>query len=101
MRVFDVNGDEAVQGEQGLRLGDRVGRTGEPCRWDGQMLSRVVDRIQELGDFSPTNWNSRSVVEIRSRTSADTWMSRPCSSHVYQVTPTAESWATSSPDRAR
>ena len=43
---------------------DRVGRNGRPCRWDGRLLEQVVDRIQELGDFSDTNWNSRGVVEI-------------------------------------
>jgi excinuclease ABC subunit A len=43
---------------------DRVGRGGEPCEWDGQILAQVVDRIHELGEFSPTNWNHRSIVEI-------------------------------------
>ncbi len=43
---------------------DRVGRNGEPCKWDGKILERVVDRVHELGEFSPTNWNDRSVVEI-------------------------------------
>ena len=43
---------------------DRVARNGEPCRWDGRMLARMVDRIQRLGKFSETNWNARSVVEI-------------------------------------
>src|SRR5207247_10916486 len=33
---------------------DRVGRTGEPCRWDGQLLERLVDRIHELGAFAET-----------------------------------------------
>lgn len=43
---------------------DRVGRRGEPCRWDGRILAAVVDRIQQLGDFAETDWNSRGVVEI-------------------------------------
>lgn len=43
---------------------DRVGRKGEACRWDGRILERVVDRIHELGDFSETDWNSRTIVEI-------------------------------------
>ncbi len=42
----------------------RVGRKGEPCRWDGRILSEVVDRIQQSGSFSETDWNARSVVEI-------------------------------------
>ena len=52
---------------------DRVGRTGEPCRWDGQILARVVDRIHELGKFSETDWNSRGVVEIRAVKKSDGW----------------------------
>jgi excinuclease ABC subunit A len=52
---------------------DRVGRNGEPCRWDGQILARLVDRIQELGDFSATNWKDRGVVEIAAKKRADGW----------------------------
>ena len=46
---------------------DCISRNGQPCRWDGQILARVVDRIHELGQFSPTDWNNRSVVEISAR----------------------------------
>ncbi len=52
---------------------DRVGRNGEPCRWDGKILEQVVDRIQELGTFSPTEWNDRGVVEIRAEKKSDGW----------------------------
>jgi excinuclease ABC subunit A len=52
---------------------DRVGRNGEPCRWDGKILDRVVDRIHELGQFSPTNWNDRGVVEISAQKKSDGW----------------------------
>jgi excinuclease ABC subunit A len=52
---------------------DRVGRTGEPCEWDGKILERIVDRIHELDEFSPTNWNDRSVVEICAQRKADGW----------------------------
>ncbi len=52
---------------------DRVGRTGEPCRWDGRILERIVDRIEQLGQFSPTNWNDRSVVEIAAEKKTDGW----------------------------
>ena len=51
----------------------RVGRRGEPCRWDGQILARVVDRIHELGEFSDTDWNARSVVEIAASKKTDGW----------------------------
>jgi excinuclease ABC subunit A len=66
---------------------DRVGRTGNPCRWDGRILSEVIDRIQEKGVrnrlvngdtvpdtlFSETDWDSRSVVEIRAAKKSDGW----------------------------
>ena len=52
---------------------DRVGRKGEPCKWDGQILDRVVDRIQELGEFSETDWNTRSVVEIAAEKKSIGW----------------------------
>ncbi len=52
---------------------ERVGRNGEPCQWDGDVLAKVVDRIHELGSFSPTNWNDRSVVEICAEKKSDGW----------------------------
>lgn len=52
---------------------DRVGRKGEPCRWEGGILGAVVDRIQQLGDFQPTNWNSRGVVEITANGRGQPW----------------------------
>jgi excinuclease ABC subunit A len=57
----------------GWHTRDRVGRTGEPCRWDGRILERVVERIQELGDFAETNWGERSVVEISAPKKSDGW----------------------------
>jgi excinuclease ABC subunit A len=71
---------------------DRVGRTGNPCRWDGRILAEVIDRIEKKGSeplsakppsgrrkktlpipFSRTDWNSRSVVEIRAAKKSDGW----------------------------
>ncbi|HND51996.1 MAG TPA: excinuclease ABC subunit A, partial [Pirellulaceae bacterium] len=52
---------------------DRVGRTGEPCRWDGRILEQVVDRIHDQGEFAETNWDSRSVVEITAKKKSDGW----------------------------
>ena len=51
---------------------DRVSRTGEPCHWDGRILSKVVDRIQATGQFAETNWSKRTVVEITSPHAAHT-----------------------------
>jgi excinuclease ABC subunit A len=52
---------------------DRVDRKGQPVKWDGRILERVVDRIHQLAQFSPTDWNNRSVVEIAALTKADGW----------------------------
>ncbi|MAR10660.1 MAG: excinuclease ABC subunit A, partial [Blastopirellula sp.] len=52
---------------------DRVGRKGEPCRWEGQILARVVDRIHAKADLGATNWNARSVVEIAAKKKSDGW----------------------------
>jgi excinuclease ABC subunit A len=52
---------------------DRVDRKGEPCRWDGRILEKIVDRIHELGRFSETNWNARSVIEICAEKKTDGW----------------------------
>jgi excinuclease ABC subunit A len=52
---------------------DRVDRKGNACRWDGEILARVVDRIHELGEFSETDWNSRSIVEIAAKKKSSGW----------------------------
>ncbi len=43
---------------------NRVGRTGTPCRWDGRILGKVIDRIEEFDIFAPTDWNNRTIVEV-------------------------------------
>ena len=52
---------------------DRVGRKGQPCRWDGAILEKVVDRIAESGKFGDTNWNARTIVEIPSPNKSEGW----------------------------
>lgn len=58
---------------RGWHTRDRVDRQGNPCKWDGEILGRVVDRIHELGEFSETDWNTRSVVEISAQKKTDGW----------------------------
>ncbi|MBI3836962.1 MAG: excinuclease ABC subunit UvrA [Planctomycetia bacterium] len=52
---------------------DRVGRQGQPCRWDGRILERVIDRIGDSGKFGETNWNARTIVEISAPTKSEGW----------------------------
>lgn len=52
---------------------DRVSRSGAPCRWSGKILDVVEQKIQESGAFGPTNWNSRTIVEICGTKKSDGW----------------------------
>ncbi len=52
---------------------DRVGRLGEPVNWDGRILEKVVDTIEQMDGFSETNWNDRSTVEICGTKKSQGW----------------------------
>ena len=52
---------------------DRVDRKGGEVRWDGRILAQVIDRIHKLGDFSETDFGSRSVVEIAAQKKSIGW----------------------------
>ena len=54
-------------------VAERVGRQGEEVRWDGKILERVVDYVQEKGDFGETDWNSRTIVEISAKKKSNGW----------------------------
>lgn len=74
--IFEVGSDAKMPWEADGRKWHtvtRVGRKGEPCKWDGKILADVIDRIHELGEFSETNWNDRSVVEVTGETKSDGW----------------------------
>ena len=43
---------------------DRVTRTGKPVRWDGAIVASVVDQVEALGLFEPTDWSERAVVRV-------------------------------------
>ncbi|MCH2181653.1 MAG: excinuclease ABC subunit UvrA [Mariniblastus sp.] len=52
---------------------DRVGRKGEPVNWDGQILERVVDKIQQEDGFAETDWSERTVVEVTGQKKSEGW----------------------------
>jgi excinuclease ABC subunit A len=52
---------------------NRVARDGQPCKWDGRIVDAVEKRIQNLGEFAPTNWNNRTIVEITGTKKSDGW----------------------------
>ncbi len=61
-----------VNGQQWHTEG-RVGRNGEAIRWDGKILSEIVDRIERRDGFAETNWNERAVVEITGLKKSQGW----------------------------
>ena len=38
--------------------------TGKPVRWDGEIVSLVVDEVESFGLFEPTDWSQRDSVKI-------------------------------------
>ncbi len=60
---------------------DRVTTTGKTCKWDGNALIAVIDRIHELGEFAETNWNHRSIVEVPLAKKSEGWFLHAMTGH--------------------
>ncbi len=76
LHIDDVGRETRMPWEvdgRGWHTRDRVSRNGQPCRWDGRILDEIEQRIQQLGEFSETNWNSRTIVEIAAAKKSDGW----------------------------
>jgi excinuclease ABC subunit A len=43
---------------------DNVDRTGQPIRWERDVLIKVIQSIEAIDGFAPTNWDNRSIVEV-------------------------------------
>jgi excinuclease ABC subunit A len=52
---------------------ERIGRTGHPIRWHGNVLAEIVRRIEAAGGFAATDWNNRSIIEIRAEKKSLGW----------------------------
>jgi excinuclease ABC subunit A len=52
---------------------ERVSHQGQPCKWEGAILSWIDEEIHKRGNFGPMNWNHRSVIEIASPTKSQGW----------------------------
>jgi excinuclease ABC subunit A len=52
---------------------DRLTLKGTPCRWEGNILPWVEQRIKALGDFSETDWSERTIVEIAAPKKSQGW----------------------------
>ncbi|MEX1040039.1 MAG: excinuclease ABC subunit UvrA [Pirellulaceae bacterium] len=76
VEIKAIGGDTQMPWEKDGRkwhTQDRVGRDGGAVNWDGRVLDEVITRIEQADHFSPTNWNSRSVVEVTAKKKADGW----------------------------
>jgi excinuclease ABC subunit A len=52
---------------------ERVTTEGKPARWEGAILQWLDEKVHELGEFAPTDWSQRSVVEIAGRKRDQGW----------------------------
>lgn len=52
---------------------NRLSHHGKPCRWDGEVLNWIDEKIHALGDFAETNWKHQSTVEIAASTKSLGW----------------------------
>jgi len=65
---------------------ERTARNGQPCHWPGELLARIVDRIQDTGRFRETNWNHRTIVEIAAKTKSHGWFFHAMTGHPWVLT---------------
>jgi excinuclease ABC subunit A len=42
---------------------DRTGRNGKPARWDGAIITRIVDYVTAAGDFK-VDWSNQTIVRV-------------------------------------
>ncbi|HEY7314633.1 MAG TPA: excinuclease ABC subunit UvrA [Gemmataceae bacterium] len=52
---------------------ERVTTEGNLCRWEGHILDWIDERVHELGEFSDTDWNQRSIIEIAAPVRTQGW----------------------------
>jgi excinuclease ABC subunit A len=62
-------------------LKTRVTTKGQAIKWDGDALAKVDRQVHELGTFSETNWNHRSVVEVAAATKTHGWFLHAMTGH--------------------
>jgi excinuclease ABC subunit A len=62
---------------------ERVTGKGEPCRWEGDILTWLDERIHAAGSFSDTNWNHRTIVEIAAPNRSQGWFLHAMTGHEW------------------
>jgi len=86
--IADVGKDQPLPWEvdgQRWHTRDRVTASGQPCKWDGEVLTFVTDLIHQHGSFPPTNWNHRSIVEVPMPRRSDGWFLHAMTGHEAYV----------------
>src|SRR5262249_7706747 len=74
---------------------ERVTTRGQAVKWDGAILSWLDERIHQFGQFGPTDWSERTVVEIAAPTKSHGWVLHAIPGHpsyvrlVFRVAPNA------------
>ncbi|MBX3416506.1 MAG: excinuclease ABC subunit UvrA [Pirellulaceae bacterium] len=74
--ISDVGAEAKMPWEAdgpGWHTGPHVAHNGKTTKWDGKILADIVERIQSFDGWAETNWNERSVVEIKATKGADDW----------------------------
>jgi len=76
MNIKDVGAGSKMPWEADGRLWhtrNAVSHTGEKVEWEGRILDEVVTRIELRDGFAPTNWGTRSIVEIHGKKVSENW----------------------------
>ncbi len=50
-----------------------LANNGQPRRWKGAMLAKIIDALEASEQFSPTDWNERSRVEVAAKPKTIGW----------------------------
>ncbi|MEX0702115.1 MAG: hypothetical protein WD069_08465 [Planctomycetales bacterium] len=52
---------------------DRVAHNGRPCRWEGEALAWLIDRLEEDDRLAAPDWSERAVVEVKGSDKQGSW----------------------------
>ena len=55
---------------------ERTARNGHPCRWEGAILSRLVDYIDSKDILAAPDWNDRATVNVNAPKKSNVWFFR-------------------------
>ncbi|HEY3245977.1 MAG TPA: ATP-binding cassette domain-containing protein [Phycisphaerae bacterium] len=52
---------------------DRKTSAGQAVKWSGELLRQIVQAVEQLGEFAPTDWHHRTRIEIKAPGSTTPW----------------------------